>query len=115
VKKPTPDPLRTKEGTVLPPPPYITGGPPFPEHPTDDGRYGISILDHFAAHIMAGLCARPDMTIDQLKLDGAQNAYWLAALMVDLRGKLPIEPTPVPVTPPEESVPPPVMPPEDLP
>jgi hypothetical protein len=87
---PAPEPLSAPE------PPYVTGGPPFPPYPTDDHKHGISILDYFAAHIMAGLCGRSDLTIDDLKTSGAQDAYWLAALMVDVRGKLPIEPTPVP-------------------
>ena len=121
------NPLRTSKGFTpgqreeppLPPeppePPYVTGGPPFPAHPTDDGKYGISILDYFAAHVITGLAMRADMSLDDLKTDGAKHAYWIAAMMVDVRNELPITPTPVPVAPPEETVPPLVMPPDDLP
>ena len=110
MKKPKGDPLRNKEGAELPEPPYVTGGPPFPAHPTDDGRYGMSILDCFAAHVITGLCARDNLTIDELKLNGARDAYWIAAMMVDLRNGLPIEPTPVPTNeePPPEVFPPPL-------
>ena len=88
---PAPDPM-----PVPPEPPYVTGGPPFPPFPTDDHKHGISILDYFAAHVMSGLVARANMSIDELKANGPQHAYWIAALMVDLRSRLPIEPTPVP-------------------
>ena len=103
--------LITISSTIPPPappePPYITGGPPFPSHPTDDGKYGISILDYFAAHVMAGLATRENLTIDELKTNGPQDAYWIAALMVQLRNELAIEPTPVPVSSSPESPPPP--------
>ena len=91
------DPLRDKTGVALPEPPYITGGAPYPRYPTDDGKFGISILDYFAAHVMSGLCARQNMSIDDLKLDAPRDAYWIAALMVDLRSNLPITPTPPPL------------------
>ena len=81
----------------LPPePPYVTAGPPFPKYPTDQGRYGISILDYFAAHVIAGLATRNASSIDDLKINGARDAYWIAAMMVDLRNQLTIDPTPVP-------------------
>ncbi len=92
----------------------MTGGPPFPNRPTDDGRYGISILDYFAAHVIQGLAARDNLTIDDLKLDGAVDAYYIAATMVNLRSALPIESTPVPVPPSEEVPPDLVMPPDSL-
>lgn len=114
-----PTPMPTPEP---PEPPYITGGPAYPDHPSDAnadmpgvGGYGISLLDYFTAHVISGLCARSDLTLDALKIHGPQDAYWIAALMVDLRNRLPIEPTPVPVDPPEETGLPPVMPPENLP
>ena len=92
--------LITISSNVPPPPPpeppYITGGPPFPTYPTDDGKYGISILDYFAIHVMAGMATRENLTIDQLKSRGPQDAYWIAALMVQVRDQLPITPTPVP-------------------
>lgn len=98
---------------VTPPePPYVTGGPPFPRYPTDDGKFGISILDYFAAHVMAGLAMRADMTIDDLKATGPQEAYWIAALMVGLRGQLEVETTPPPTEPltePDEPVGPPPL------
>jgi hypothetical protein len=98
-----------------PEPPYVTGGPPYPQRPTDDGRYGLSILDWFAAHVITGLAMRADTTVDDLKTSGAQDAYWIAAQMVQLRSDLPIESTPVPTPPPEESGPPVVIPPDNLP
>jgi hypothetical protein len=120
-KKPVAVNLRDKVGADLPDPPYLTGGPAFPDHPSDanadiigKGGYGISMLDYFAAYVISGLCARQNMTIDDLKIDGPGIAYWVAAEMVDLRNRLPIEPTPVPVTPPEEFGTPPVMPPENM-
>lgn len=98
--KPKPEPLPVvdsiRENTEAPKPPYVTAGPAFPPYPTDDHKHGISILDYFAAHIMSGLCARSTMTIDDLKAHGPQDAYWLAALLVDVRAKLPIEETPAP-------------------
>jgi len=78
---------------VPPEPPYVTGGPPFPPFPTDEARYGISILDYFAAHIIAGLAQRASSSIDDLKVNGAKDAYWIAAMMVNLRNQLPVEPT----------------------
>jgi hypothetical protein len=109
------DPLREKTGAESPEPPYVTGGPPFPAHPTDDGRYGISILDYFAAHVITGLVMRSDSLIEDLKTTGAQDAYWIAAQMVELRGNLPIASTPVPVPPQEPSGPSVVLPSDDLP
>ena len=47
---------------IAPESPYNTGGPPYPDHPTDEGGYGLSILDWFAAHVMTGLAARSDLT-----------------------------------------------------
>jgi hypothetical protein len=88
--------LPVREPEPPPEPPYITGGPPFPPFPTDKDKHGTSILDYFAAHIISGLAARSDMPIDELKADGAKHAYWIAAMMVQLRNDLPIEPTPAP-------------------
>ena len=45
---------------------------------------------------MTGLVMRSDITLDDLKLDGAKHAYWIAAMMVNLRNELSIDPTPVP-------------------
>src|SRR4029077_5355372 len=63
-----------------PEPPYVTGGPSFPANPSDanadligTGGYGISILDYFAAHVITGLTMRSDITLDDLKLDGAKH------------------------------------------
>ena len=36
-------------------PPYWTGGPPYPRFATDEGKFGLSILDWFAGHAVAGL------------------------------------------------------------
>ena len=98
----------TREVPPPPPePPYNTAGPPFPANPTDKGRYGVSILDYFAAHVMTGLAMRADITVYDLKADGARDAYWIAATMVELRGQLEITPTPVPLA---DSVPKPPPP-----
>ena len=104
--------IEQPEPLIPPEPPYVTGGPAFPAHPSDanadeagQGGYGVSILDYFAAHAIQGLCARADLTVDDLKAGGAQDAYWIAATMVDVRKNLPIEVTPVPVTPSEETGP----------
>jgi hypothetical protein len=113
--------LKHKIEARVPDPPYVTGGPAFPANPSDanaeivgTGGYGVSILDYFAAHVISGLAARDNLPLDDLKLDGPGTAYSIAAEMVDLRSRLPIEPTPVPVAPPQESGPPLVMPPDSL-
>jgi hypothetical protein len=86
-------------------PPYIAGGPPYPAHPTDNVKLGLSILDWFAGHALQGLCANstvlnsqhPDaVTVQQLVAD----AYTIAGWMVDLRSNIPVQPTPPP---PEEN------------
>lgn len=102
--RPEPQPVvdSIRENTEVPKPPYVTAGPAFPPYPTDDHKHGLSILDYFAAKIMGGLCARQDMTVDDLKAHGPQDAYWIAALMIDVRAKLPIEETPAPPPEPEE-------------
>ena len=38
-------------------PPYWTGGPPYPQFATDEGKFGLSVLDWFAGHALAGLMA----------------------------------------------------------
>jgi hypothetical protein len=111
----TPVNLKDKVGADLPDPPYRTGGPAFPAHPSDanadiigSGGYGLSLLDFFAAHVITGLASRQNMSLDELKTDGAGTAYWVAAVMVDVRNRLPIEITPVPTTEKEEVPPEPV-------
>jgi hypothetical protein len=102
---------------VLPPlePPYTTGGPPFPEYPSDAGRSGLSILDWFAGHVATGLCKRENTGVDELKNTVAKDAYWIAALMVQVRNAITIDPTPAPVLPEEPTtIPPlPIVPPFD--
>ena len=99
---------------IAPESPYNTGGPPYPAHPTDEGGYGLSILDWFAAHVMTGLAARTDYLVDDLKNTGAQDAYWIAENMVRFRRNMDIVQKPVPVSPPAEQPPDLVMPPDSL-
>lgn len=95
-------------------PPLVAGGPPYPAYATDDSesKYGLSILDWLAGRIAAGLCANqtvikaapgnPPAIIDnELAQAIAKAAYTIAAYMVDVRGQLVIEPTPVPPSKPE--------------
>lgn len=56
--------LRTVQG-----PPYVTGGPPYPAYPTDEGKYGLSILDWFAGHVAAGLMANTELITQQFVAD----------------------------------------------
>ena len=84
------------DAPVPPAPPYITGGPPFPPYVSDAGKYGISVLDYFAGRVITGLAGRSDLSLDDLKREGPQHAYWIAAMMIHLRDDLPIDPTPVP-------------------
>lgn len=113
MKRSNPFELPTQQaGELVPPePPYVTGGPPFPEHASDEGRYGISILDYFASAVITGLVSRANYTIDDLKTNGARDAYWIAATMVQFRDQIPIDPTPVPVAPEEPKPPKPPGPP----
>src|SRR4029077_6051408 len=108
--------LSSKEDT-LPPlePPYVTGGPPYPDYPDDAGRHGISILDWFAGHVACGLCMRENTGVDELKDTVAKDAYWIAAQLVQVRNAITIEPTPVPVLPEEPTTiaPIPIVPPFD--
>jgi hypothetical protein len=113
--------LKDKVGAELPDPPYVTGGPAYPAHPSDananiigDGSYGLSILDYFAAQVINGLAGRQNMSLDDLKNDGPGTAYWVAAGMIDLRSRLPIELTPVPTAPEPPSDIPIVMPPPGM-
>jgi hypothetical protein len=87
-------------------PPYVAGGVPYPRYPTDDVKFGLSILDWFAGHALQGLCANgtvingqhPDaVTVQDLVAD----AYTIAGWMVDLRSNIPVQPTPPP--PPKET------------
>ena len=87
-------------------PPYVAGGVPYPRYPTDDVKFGLSILDWFAGHALQGLCANgtvingqhPDaVTVQDLVAD----AYTIAGWMVDLRSNIPVQPTPPP--PPKEA------------
>lgn len=48
-------------------PPYWTGGPPYPQFATDEGKHGLSVLDWFAGHAIAGLLGSE--LVDQKFLD----------------------------------------------
>lgn len=82
--------------------PVITGGPPFPNYPTDEGKYGLSILDWFAGHVAAGLCANTNVVAQHPTPEDAraiaEGAYKVAANMVDIRGSVDVTPTPPPVS-----------------
>lgn len=60
------DPL---ELSAVPGPPYVTGGPPYPAYPTDEGKYGLSILDWFAGHCASGLMANTELITKQFVAD----------------------------------------------
>jgi hypothetical protein len=79
-----------------------TGGNAYPQYPSDGGKYGISMADYFAAHVIAGICANPNTVVPvtpEALEELAQNAYQIACAMVELREDTPVEPTPVPPEP----------------
>ena len=80
--------------------PVKTGGPPFPQYPSDESKFGLSILDYFAAAATAGLCARGNINVSDAEMI-AQTAYRIAAYLVDARENVMIIPTPTP----EDAVP----------
>jgi hypothetical protein len=113
----------------VPYPTLVAGGPPFPAYPNDANKYGLTILDWFAGHVAAGLAANvnvigktspapmpagpptgepPAILSNEEALGIAEAAYTVAAYLVDVRGEVPLTPTPVPAPPPEE--PPPLKP-----
>jgi hypothetical protein len=126
VSKPTKD-IGLKE---TPYPTLVAGGPPFPAYPNDANKYGLTILDWFAGHVAAGLAANsnvlkvsptpvvtpaappvgepPVLISNEEALGIAEAAYSVAAYLVDVREQVPLIPTPVPASPPEE--PPPLKP-----
>ena len=61
-------------------PPYWTGGPPYPSYATDEGKFGLSILDWFAGHAVAGLMGSElidQKFFDQFIFPGEQNDQFI--------------------------------------
>lgn len=83
-----------------------TGGPAFPPFPSDEGKYGLSLLDYFAAKAIVGILASEG--VGGVPGKYAAFAYDIAIAMVEHRDRLTIEPMPLPESVKEEmrSIPP---------
>ena len=111
-------------------PTLVAGGPPYPAYPNDENKYGLTILDWFAGHVAMGLTANtnvlkvtaaptpaappdtnpPAIISNELAQSMAEAAYTVAAYLVDVRAQVPLTPTPVPSSLPEEPPPTPTHP-----